>query len=60
MGLVALLAERPQHVITYDDHRKAREGKSIEEQADPYDEYEMEPLLFLSSIGQCATTSWSS
>jgi hypothetical protein len=45
-------AERPQHVIGYDDYRRSAEGKSTEERADLYDEYETEPLLFLASIGQ--------
>ena len=45
-------AEREQHVISYDDQRDARKGKSTEEQPDLYDEYQMEPVLFLASIGR--------
>jgi hypothetical protein len=52
VGVVALLAQRPQHRISYEDQREARRGKSTEEQADLYDEYVTEPLLFLASFGE--------
>jgi hypothetical protein len=44
-------AERPQRIIGYDDYRRSAEGKSTEEHADLRDEYVMEPVIFLASIG---------
>ena len=39
-------AEREPYVISYEDQRDARQSKSTEEEADIYDEYVMEPVLF--------------
>ena len=38
--------------------RDACEARSIEKQADLYDQYETEPLLFLASIGELRDDEW--
>ncbi len=46
------VAERPPYVISYADYKDSCEARSIETQADLYDQYVTEPLLFLASIGE--------
>jgi hypothetical protein len=43
---------RPQRIELWSEARGRWSAGSLDERADAYDEYEMEPLVFLASIGE--------